>query len=645
VLTEGESDATVAAYLIEALALRDLAWAAGATKGAAARPERALLREVVARGVKALLLIPDLDPAGEEWGRAWTSAARELGLAAATFDLLERGLVSPSLGGKDLRDAYRRQPARVMAELKAAVETLGEGEEFVSFAFKSGSLKETKFRPASELLAQSETFTEWVLHSYLPRGGVALLSSRPKVGKTTLTAHAVKALLEGSSFLGAEAALDGRVAWLSEEPPALFADRLRSLGLADDRLLVCFRHQSHGRALVELVAEAFDLGATLVVVDTVAAWAGIEDENSATEVEAALRPVINLVQEKGACLLLLHHLNKSDGPEGTAHRGSGHLVAMVDVAIELRRPEGNAPQGRRMLRALSRYHETPQELVIELGGEGYIALGTGEEVSRQQAERALLDVLPGPSEEPIAFEGRGGEDTVVSRLAELRLGRTTLHQALVALVERGQVERHGLGKRGDPYRYRLAPHLSFPSNSQVLVSRAKETETDGRPTSRGQEASSQATPEGPSLEAPTWPLALGGVAEGEPPLDEGDRAGLGLDGGDGPSPAWSGERRARGWGDTFISCSFPGCGRRAVVRLPNGKPSCAHHRPLPLGPDADGAGPPGEGELPGWARGADVNLRLAPPEAKCVVCYEAAEVLTPAGAGFCQRCWLGGKTS
>jgi dihydrodipicolinate reductase len=83
-------------------------------------------------------------------------------------------------------------------------------------------------------------------------------------------------------------------------------------------------------------------------------------------VEKALRPVIFLAQEKGATVLLLHHFNKSDGPEGTAHRGSGHLVAMVDIAVELRRPEDNAPESRRVLRALSRYQEMPQELVIDL---------------------------------------------------------------------------------------------------------------------------------------------------------------------------------------------------------------------------------------------------------------------------------------
>jgi hypothetical protein len=121
-----------------------------------------------------------------------------------------------------------------------------------------------------------------------------------------------------------------------------------------------------------------------------------------------------------------------------------------------------------VLRALSRYQETPQELVIDLQGGGYEALGTGEQVIMRQAEEALLDILPGPAEEAIPFEG-GADDTIMGRVKEAKLPRTTLHRALASLVERGLVERLGGGKRGDPYRFRLVGGKSFPPNPQGLM--------------------------------------------------------------------------------------------------------------------------------------------------------------------------------
>jgi hypothetical protein len=479
VLCEGESDATVARYLVAALKLEGVASAHGVTKGAAARPDPALLRELVGRGFRALLLVSDIDEAGQKWAQAWLEQARHAGIVAQSFDLVGLGLVAPSLGETDLRDGFRRQRTRVMASLRETIEGLAErvgaqGAEIVSADNKGGSSAETIFLPASQLLAQPQASTNWVLPGYLAKGGVTLLSARPKLGKTSLAGYIVRALLQGGEVIGRQATKVGRVAYLSEEPPPLFADRLRTLGLDSDRLLVAFRHQAR-QPLPELVREAMDMGAEVVIVDTVAAWGGIEDENSATEVEKALRPVISLIQERGASLLLLHHLSKADGPEGTAHRGSGHIVALSDVAIELRLPEGNAPETRRMLRALSRYQETPRELVIDLQGSNYVALGTTKAVLRQEAAQAVLSVLPGPEEEGIPFEPARGHPDAITERVETALGRslprTTLQEALALLLQEGLVQRLGEGKRGSPYLYRRSGQgeggeISFPPNSQ-----------------------------------------------------------------------------------------------------------------------------------------------------------------------------------
>ena len=150
VLTEGESDATVAAYIVEALGLKERAFAVAATKGAAARPDAALLWELVAKGFRALLLVPDADEVGQKWAQAWEEAARQAGMVAQSFDLVGLGLVAPSLGEKDLRDAYRRQSVRVMAALREAIEGLAQragarGAEKVSAEYKGGGFGRNDF--------------------------------------------------------------------------------------------------------------------------------------------------------------------------------------------------------------------------------------------------------------------------------------------------------------------------------------------------------------------------------------------------------------------------------------------------------------------------------------------------------------------
>lgn len=478
VLLEHEDDATLASWILRL-------WPAASVHATVSIGQslcRGVMRELHARGTQAVLLVPGAGEASARWAERWQEAARAAGLAVGLLDLVAKGALAPSLGERQLRDAWLRRPDQVvdalLTEVDALTAALANENCFRPYIGDSWAETNSVLVTAADLLSRPQASTVWLWHGYLPRGGVTLLSARAKQGKTTLVAHLVRAMLQGAPFLGLETALgsEEKVAVLSEEPEGLVADRLRSLGLETERLLLAFKHRCHGRPLLDLVGEAIEAAAALVVVDTMAAWTGIEDENSAPEMEAALRPIISLCQEKGASLLLLHHLRKSDGPEGTAHRGSGHLVAMTDVALELRRPEGNAPAGRRVLKALSRYQETPEELVIELDDGAYSAVGSRKDMGQRQAREALLAVLPGPSEAPIRFEDdqegdQEGEESIMRRLADagLKVKRTTLQRALAELVASGRVERLGGGTRGDPFVYRLAPENSFPPNSHPIM--------------------------------------------------------------------------------------------------------------------------------------------------------------------------------
>jgi hypothetical protein len=92
----------------------------------------------------------------------------------------------------------------------------------------------------------------------------------------------------------------------------------------------------------------------------------------------ALAPLQRLAA-RGLAVLALHHpakRNKGDGPTG---RGRGALLGCADILIEMRwyRRPTDADRRRRLL-GLSRFDETPRELVIELNAEGtdYLARGT-----------------------------------------------------------------------------------------------------------------------------------------------------------------------------------------------------------------------------------------------------------------------------
>ena len=118
----------------------------------------------------------------------------------------------------------------------------------------------------------------------------------------------------------------------------------------------------------------------LILVDTLGVFWSVRDENDAAEVTKAIQPFLALARDTGACVLLIHHARKSEGSHGDEIRGSGALFAAVDVALIMKRHE---VQSQWKLHALSRYSETPTELVLEHTESGYIALGDPAAVNRQ----------------------------------------------------------------------------------------------------------------------------------------------------------------------------------------------------------------------------------------------------------------------
>jgi hypothetical protein len=138
-----------------------------------------------------------------------------------------------------------------------------------------------------------------------------------------------------------------------------------------------------------------------VVFDTLANLWPVRDETSAADVGAALAPVHRLTP--GRAVLLVHHLRKSDGAEGTGSRGSGALAGFVDIIVELRRqkPALDPGQRRRVLSGYGRYDAIPAEWVVELTDEA-----GPPSPGREPGEGARVRFVHHPTGSPTRQHGR-----------------------------------------------------------------------------------------------------------------------------------------------------------------------------------------------------------------------------------------------
>ena len=94
-----------------------------------------------------------------------------------------------------------------------------------------------------------------------------------------------------------------------------------------------------------------------------------------------------------------------------------------------------------MLRSVSRFSSTPEELFFELGDDGFLPIDAVVD-RRTDAERAqTLDALT-----------RHGEPIGLDDLVEfVDIGKRVLRSRLNELREQGLAVRTGAGKKGDPY--------------------------------------------------------------------------------------------------------------------------------------------------------------------------------------------------
>jgi hypothetical protein len=241
-----------------------------------------------------------------------------------------------------------------------------------------------------------------------------------------------------------------KILYVSEEGEDGWAHRRDELGLKDhiDFIINPFLTKPDKKQWLAFVAylkaEQQRNKYDVIVLDTISNLWSVKDENSAGEVQEALMPLRDLIDD--TCLAIIHHLRKSDGDEGTAGRGSGAFGAFVDIILECRRYRADDKRDcRRVLSSYGRPKEVPVELVIELREkEGYRAVGDKSEVVVGELLDRLDEVIPA---------GAPGlsTDELAEKLSEG--GRGTRREKLRAALDKGLEEKKWFAEGKKPVRY------------------------------------------------------------------------------------------------------------------------------------------------------------------------------------------------
>ena len=183
------------------------------------------------------------------------------------------------------------------------------------------------------------------------------------------------------------------------------------------------------------------------MIDTLAVWAGIENENDAGETTAAIETIRHSLADRGAAVVLVHHTRKGGGIAGEATRGSGAIAAACDVQAELTYYDAaDATDARRWLTVRGRILETTRLLVTyDTATHAYTV---EDRSSEQNAELlAWLDGVPRVTEDPEGMSQKDLEELWGIKAGAKRiktlLGMTLLRQSDdLVKVGRGRERRY-----------------------------------------------------------------------------------------------------------------------------------------------------------------------------------------------------------
>lgn len=322
-----------------------------------------------------------------------------------------------------------------------------------SAAYREGVPAERKLRfvTARELANETPLEVPWIARPWVAAGAATEIHGQIKTaGKTTFALHLCAAVVRGEAFLDIPT-VQGPVIYLTEQGTTSFYEALSNAGLLDrDDFIILTWHQTYGVPWETVVAAAIRecrrRGARVLVVDTLPQFAALDGdkENKTGDALGTMQPLQMAFQKYGLAVVMIRHERKTGGSVSQAARGSTAFGGAVDLILSISRTEGQGNPNVRIIRAEGRFEDTPREMAIELGPDGYRSIGSPKQFATQRNDEAILAVVPANREAAKTLED-------VMEAAGRR--RSAVQESLSSLSESDRVQRVGVGKRGEPYRY------------------------------------------------------------------------------------------------------------------------------------------------------------------------------------------------
>jgi hypothetical protein len=299
------------------------------------------------------------------------------------------------------------------------------------------------WQSVTEFNASVDEDIAWSVVGVIGDGLITELDGKAKrSGKTTLLLALARAVLHGEPFFG-QPTTYSPVVYLTEQSGPSFRRSLRRSGLVDGdafHLLLWGDTEGWewGQLIPEVLAKVEEVGAHVLIIDTLAQFSGVrgDDENRSGAALEVMEP-LQAATKRPLGIMISRHDRKAGGAVGDSGRGSSAFAGAVDIILHLDRPEAKpGTERQRVIDGLSRFEETPDNLLIELSEDepqAYRLVGNVDQIKTRDLRIEIQAALPTDVED--AIDREEVERRVAGRALEVgRVLKALIREHLVEVV-------------------------------------------------------------------------------------------------------------------------------------------------------------------------------------------------------------------
>jgi 5S rRNA maturation endonuclease (ribonuclease M5) len=321
-------------------------------------------------------------------------------------------------------------------------------------------LKPMKVLWLNELFAMPPQVVRWVVDEMLPSGGLSVLASKPKVGKSTLARYLALCIAKGLPFLDRQV-IQGSVLYFAfEEKLEEVKIHFQDMGADGSEKIAIYAGMASTNALEQIKHDILIVKPKLVVIDTLFKLIRVVDANDYIQISYALEPLLQAARDTDAHILCVHHTNKNWKQDMDSILGSTAIYGGVDTSLLLRISKGK----QRIISTSQRYGKDLDDTILAFDSMARTMSVLG---------KALRNVGKNLDDKILEFLSKQGHPVTEEEIIGNVRGSTSKKRtALRGLCSLDKVNKEGKGKKGSPYLY------SFFQPLQLSSLQYKEPEND-----------------------------------------------------------------------------------------------------------------------------------------------------------------------